>query len=120
MVKRIIFSLCVLLLGGILLLRVQPLTLAAPDLYKSTPTPVAEEEAAAQEEAPAQERTLQDLLARIEVLEAQVATLSAQTSPMAQINQVTTAVYLLDDAGLHELDVRLNQEGMRIVKGKEN
>jgi hypothetical protein len=112
MAKRIIFSLCALLLGGILILRAQPLTLAAPDFQRSTPTPVAEEEAAAEEEVPAPEPTLQDLLARIEALEAQVAALRVQTSPTAQINQVTTAVYLLDNAGLHDLDVRLNEEGL--------
>jgi hypothetical protein len=118
MVKRIVFSLCVLLLGGILLLRAQPLTLAAPDLHTSTPTLAPEEESAADEP------TLQDLLARIEALEAQIAALSVQTAPTAQapltvqaplpmqVNQVTTAIYLLDNAGLHDLDVRLTEEGV--------
>lgn len=106
MAKRIIFSLCVLLFGGILLLRAQPLALAAPDFQRSTPTPVAEEEAATEE------LILHELLARIEALEAQVAALSGQTASAAQINQVTTAVYLLDNAGLHDLDVRLNEEGL--------
>ncbi|MBX2996904.1 MAG: hypothetical protein KF893_00225 [Caldilineaceae bacterium] len=106
MVKRIIFSLFVLLLGSILILRTQPFTLAAPDFHGSTPTPAAEEETTMSEP------TVHDLLARVEALEAQIAVLAGQTPSAAQVNQVTTAVYLLDNAGLHDLDVRLNEEGL--------
>jgi hypothetical protein len=53
------------------------------------------------------------LAARIEALEAQVEALSsAGESHAASANELTTAVYLLDTAGLHDIDVRLNEEGV--------
>jgi hypothetical protein len=115
MVKRITFSLFVLLLGSILLLRAQPSTLAAPDFHGAapTPTPAAEaEEETESGETETAEPTLQDLLARVEALEAQIAMLDVHVPSTAQVNQVTTAIYLLDNAGLHDLDVRLNEEGV--------
>jgi len=103
MTKKLLIGL-ILLVGSIVFLQRQPLVLASPSLQDATPTPAAEEEAHEEAEEAA-EPTLQELLARIEALEAQLA-------PASLINQVTTAVYLLDSAGLHALDVRLNQEGV--------
>ncbi len=41
------------------------------------------------------------------------ATIAAEAhDPAGQLNRVTTAIYLLDTAGLHDLDVRLNEEGV--------
>ena len=116
MLKKLMVGL-ILLFGSIIFFQQQPLVLASPTLQDATPTPAPEEEAAhdeaeteevahdetATEEAA--EPTLQDLLARIEALE-------AQNAPASLINQVTTVVYLLDTAGLHALDVRLNEEGV--------
>ncbi len=106
MTKKLIFGL-LLLFGSIVFSQQQPFVLASPTLHEGTPTPAAEEEATHDETKTeeATEPTLQDLLARIEALEAQSAAASL-------INQVTTAVYLLDSAGLHDLDVRLNEAGV--------
>ncbi|MCE7987724.1 MAG: hypothetical protein DYG89_41705 [Caldilinea sp. CFX5] len=56
--------------------------------------------------------TLADLQAQIAALQAQVdeLTVAHAATHAADLNQVTTAVYLLDTAGLHDLDVRLNKE----------
>jgi hypothetical protein len=72
-----------------------------------------EESEDATEDAAAIEPTLAELAARIEALEAQVQALSrAAESHAASANEVTTAVYLLDTAGLHDIDVRLNEEDL--------
>ena len=94
-----------LILGTLLLLARQPLARATVQFQSPVATPASTEESTAGETMP----TLADLLARIQVLEAEVAALSAPAEP---INQVATAVYLLDNAGLHDLDVRLNEEGV--------
>jgi len=111
MTKKLSFA-TILLLGAFLLLMWQPPALAAPFAQSSTPTPTPAEEApAAAEET---EPTLQDLLARVDALQARIAELEEQMatahSTSADANQMTTAVYLLDTAGLHDLDVRLNEE----------
>ncbi len=54
--------------------------------------------------------TLADLAAHVAALQAQVDALSADSAGLA--SEVTTAVYLLDTAGLHDLDVRLNDAGV--------
>ncbi|MEZ4728501.1 MAG: hypothetical protein R3E79_15310 [Caldilineaceae bacterium] len=113
MTKKFSFTMIVLF-GTLLLLTRQPLALAAPVAQSNTPTPTPAEEAPAA--AAATEPTLQDLLARVDALQAQVAALEAQTATAhattADANAVTTALYLLDTAGLHDLDVRLNEEGV--------
>jgi len=110
MTKRLSFAL-ILLFGSCLFFQ-PPLILAAPLADTATPTPVAEEETPAETQAAtdATAPTLQALQARIDALQAQVDELAAV--PAALANQVTTAVYLLDTAGLHDLDVRLNEEGV--------
>ena len=115
-----------LLLTGWLLFARQPTALASPFAQDATPTPAAEEEhthsheeaasdvmtdtAASDESA---EPTLHDLMHQIEALQAQVDELQAGTHAghaEASANEVVTAIYLLDTAGLHALDERLNQE----------
>jgi hypothetical protein len=112
------FTVAMLVLFGVfMLLRQQPDLLAAPTLQSSTPTPAATEEPVEEGESAAQEAdtapTVAELAARIESLEAQVEALSrAAEQHTASANEVTTAVYLLDTAGLHDIDVRLNEEGV--------
>ncbi len=55
--------------------------------------------------------TLAELAAQVAALQAEVAALRSD-SAAGLANEVTTAVYLLDTAGLHDLDVRLNEEGV--------
>ena len=122
--KRTIFVLAgLLILLAVALSPSQPALLAARPAQNATPTPVAEveptatpapavEPAAAAAESAA-EPTMADLLARLESLEATVAKLQAasQVVSYAQADAVNTAIYFLDSAGLHGLDVRLNEEG---------
>jgi len=108
------------LLGGVLLLGHAPQAWAAPTTQASTPTPAPEEEGHSHEEADTHDHaasaeaamtttvTLESLAARITALEAELAALSA---PASSTNEVGTAIYLLDNAGLHDLDDRLNGEG---------
>jgi acetone carboxylase gamma subunit len=114
--KKVILA-ASLLFGAFLLLRQPPAMPAALAMQASAPTPVATEEPVEESEAVADEAasepTLAELAARIEALEAQVAALSsAGESHTASANEVTTAIYLLDTAGLHDIDVRLNEEGV--------
>jgi hypothetical protein len=69
--------------------------------------------------AQSQEPSVAELEARIAALEEQLAALSAGGSqgtagidPQSQRFQVAAAVYFMDNAGLHDLDVRLNEEGV--------
>ncbi len=120
----------IVVLAGLLILLAfalspsHPALLAARPAQNATPTPAAEAEptatpepeaepAAAAVEEIAEEPTLADLLARVESLEATVAELhaAAHVASYAQADAVNTALYLLDSAGLHGLDVRLNEEG---------
>ena len=110
--------LLVLILGGVLLFAQQPLALAAPQLHGNTPTPAPEEEhddtteaeAANDHAETAEAPTLETLAARIAALEAEVAALhTGHAGAQTNTNEVTTAIYLLDNAGLHDLDVRLNE-----------
>ena len=92
-------------------------------------TPVAEAESAAETEAATEteaaaeaeavaadenvaEPTLTELLARLESLEATVNELHAAShaTSYAQAAAINTAIYLIDNAGLHGIDVRLNEE----------
>lgn len=119
MPMRMLF-LSLLLLGGILLFGHAPQAWAAPYVQASTPTPAPEEEGHNHEEADTHDHaatadhamtetvTLDSLAARITALEAEVAALSA---PASGTNEVVTAIYLLDNAGLHDLDDRLNGDG---------
>ena len=84
---------------------------------EATDIPVAEEDAAAAaaDESEA-EPTLADLSARIESLEATVAELhaaheAAHAATYDDVNSVNVAIYLLDAAGMHELETRLVSEG---------
>ena len=84
---------------------------------EATATPVAEDvaAAAAADESEA-EPTLADLAARIESLEATVAELhaaheAAHAATYDDVNSVNVAIYLLDTAGMHELETRLVSEG---------
>ncbi len=127
--KKNITLVTLLTLGSILLLTFQSPILAAPLRQSATATPQAEEEPLAtpeataeaveepvvdnqaQEESTATEPsieapTLVELAARVAALEAQLA---GHTT--AEANTVTTAIYLLDNVGLHDLDVRLNEDG---------
>ena len=100
----------------------QPALLAARPAQNATPTPAAEAEPAATPALAAEpaaavkpigeEPTMADLLARLESLEATIAELHAAShvASYAQVDAVNTAIYLLDSAGLHGLDVRLNEE----------
>lgn len=119
MPMRMLF-LSLLLLGGVLLFGQAPQAWAAPATQASTPTPAPEEESHSHEEADTHDHaatadhamtetvTLESLAARITALEAEVAALS---TPASGANEVATAIYLLDNAGLHDLDDRLNGEG---------
>ncbi len=94
----------------------QPALLAARSAQSATPTPAAEAEPTAapavEGAADAAEPTMAEFLARLESLEATVAELqkAARVTSNAQINDINTAIYLLDSAGLHGIDVRLNEE----------
>ncbi len=107
--------LLVLILGSVLLFGQQPLALAAPHGQNSTPTPAAEAEHEEETDTHSAEPALAALAARIDALEAQVAALTAnhdaEHGAAGSANEVTTAIYLLDNAGLHDLDERLNGEG---------
>jgi hypothetical protein len=115
-------TLTLLLLCGLLLLGYQGSTLlAAPPQQTTTATPAPTEEPLEEAEAAdtesetvtvAAEPTLAALAARVNALQAQVDALAAATLRTGLANEVTTAVYLLDNAGLHGLDVRLNSEGV--------
>ena len=105
------------LLAVALLFGLRPLLHAAP-FAAATPTPAKEPVGAAitvttTMTAAGVTPTLADLQAQIATLQAQVDELAAThaANHAADLNQVTTAVYLLDTAGLHDLDVRLNEEG---------
>jgi acetone carboxylase gamma subunit len=100
------------LLGILFLWSQQSSLLAAPTLQSSTSTPVATQEPMEENEATT-EPSLAQLGTRIDALEAQVAALTSPAAhAVASPNEVTTAVYLLDTAGLHDIDVRLNEEGV--------
>lgn len=104
------------LLLSALFFGLRPSLHAAP-FADSTPTPAPAEEpanAVITETATTTATTLTDLQARIDALQAQVDELAAHHAEpeTTDVNQVTTAVYLLDTAGLHDLDVRLNEEGV--------
>lgn len=118
------FILLPALLLGALFFGVQPPRLTAAPFVATTPTPTpAEEPSSAAITATTTvptivaveiaDPTLADLQAQITALHAQVAELAAThaANHAADTNQVVTAVYLLDNAGLHDLDVRLNEEG---------
>lgn len=111
-----------LLFGLALLVYQGPTLVAAPSQQTTSATPeataeplkeaeVTAPETIAASEAVAAEPTLAALAARIDALQTQVDALAASTGPNLA-NEVTTAVYLLDDAGLHGLDERLNNEGV--------
>lgn len=119
MTKQLAFALF-LLFAALLLIQQQPLAWAAAPMQAATPTPQAKEE-----ETDA--FTLDALAARLDALQAQVDEMAVliahhdeemeammtehhEAPTGGQANQVTTAVYLLDTAGLHDLDVRLNEE----------
>lgn len=113
MKKTVIFAL--LLIFGTIMLYQQPRLSAAPLGHgegTATPegTPASGEGEAADADA---EPTLHDLAARIDALQAQVEELETHTATASHETEdataVTTAVYLLDTAGLHALDVRLNE-----------
>lgn len=80
----------------------------------TTPTPVAESPLAPTADTAIDTPGVADLQAQIDALQAQIDALgvSNTTADPALANQVTTAIYLLDTAGLHDLDVRLNEEGV--------
>jgi hypothetical protein len=119
MTKQLAFGL-ILIFATILLVQQQPLAWAAASIQAATPTPQAEEE-----EADA--LTLEALAARLDALQAQVDEMAVvmmhHNEEMAAMMEehhegvadgyahtVATALYLLDTAGLHDLDVRLNEE----------
>ena len=114
MTKKLLWI--IVLLFGVFLFVMPPLVEAAPLADEATPTPTPAEEAATTAittTAEATEPTLTALLARLDALQAQVDELEAHlaAAPSAdEPNQVSTAVYLLDTAGLHDLDVQLNEE----------
>ncbi|MCB0109217.1 MAG: copper chaperone PCu(A)C [Caldilineaceae bacterium] len=92
---------------------------AAPLAQNATPTPQAEEEPMvadataepveekAEESMDTTEPTVAELAKQVAALQAQVAEVQAT----AQRNQVNMAIYLLDQVGLHALDVQLNEDG---------
>jgi len=118
-VKKLILLPALLL--SALLFWLRPPFLAAAPFVATTPTPAPAEEpssiaitATTTVTGEAAVPNLADLQAQITTLQAQVDTLAAThaANHVADINQVTTALYLLDTAGLHDLDVRLNEEGV--------
>lgn len=118
MLTKLVMLLPALLVGVWLFLWQSPFLAAAPQAA-TTPTPAPAEEASrvAVTETTTSDTaipTLADLLARMDTLQAQVDELTTHHAEQeaADVNQVTTAVYLLDTAGLHDLDVRLNEEGV--------
>lgn len=112
--KKLIVT-AALLLGAFLWVMPAPMT-AAPLADEATPTPAEEAATAAvttTAATTATEPTVAELLARLDALQAQVDELEAHHAAdhtEADANQVGTAVYLLDTAGLHDLDVQLNEE----------
>jgi hypothetical protein len=126
MTKKVTHTL-LLLLGGLVLAYQGTTLLAAPPQQAATPTPAASEEpleepvvkagttvteTADMTETVAAEPTLAELAARVDALQTQIDALAAANAGSGQANEVATAVYLLDSAGLHALDVRLNEEGV--------
>lgn len=108
--KKLTIIAVLMIFSVTLFYQLPPLAAAPARLAEATPTPASAEDAAQPAE---DEPTLPELADRLAALEAQVAELTHKsaahtTSPDA--NAVTTAVYLLDTAGLHDLDVRLNEE----------
>lgn len=103
------------LVGAFFWVMPTPMT-AAPVADEATPTPIPAEEAATTAvttTVDAAEPTMAELLARLDALQAQVDELTAHHAAdhtAADANQVGTALYLLDTAGLHDLDVQLNEE----------
>lgn len=129
--KRMIFAItALLLLLALALSPSNPTLFAAATQQNATPTPATEAEptaipateAEAESEATHAEKgvaepTIADLLTRLESLEATVvelhaANISVHAAAYTQANTANTAVYFLDSAGLHGLDVRLNEEGI--------
>lgn len=112
--KQKLILMILLLIGAFLLVR-PALTVAAPVVAEATPTPTPAAEAATTAittTTKAAEPAVAELLARLDALQAQVNELAAQLSAghsAADANQVGTAVYLLNAAGLHDLDVQLNE-----------
>lgn len=112
--KKLIVTVA-LLLGAFLWVMPAPMT-AAPLADEATPTPSAEAattEATTTATTEVTEPTVTELLARLDALQAQVDELEAHHTAdhtAADANQVGTAVYLLDTAGLHDLDVQLNED----------
>jgi hypothetical protein len=117
MIKKLTVALLVIF-ALLTVLHQQPHLLAAPLWQSGTPTPAPTEEPVEESvDAPAAEEmtaepTISDLMGRIDALQAQVDQLTATIHPAASPAEVTTAVYLLDTAGLHGLDERLNGEGV--------
>lgn len=119
MAKRF-FATVGLLLAALLMLSQGAFLNAAPLAQDATSTPQAEEEPmtaaataepmeeSAEESMDAVEPTVAELAAQVAALQAQLAEVQAT----AQRNSVNMAIYLLDQAGLHALDVKLNEEGV--------
>ncbi|MCL4835368.1 MAG: hypothetical protein KJZ86_23215 [Caldilineaceae bacterium] len=123
-----------LVVAALLLLAALALAPDGPALFAAqsaqhahaTPTPAAQPEPAVTAAATAPraidpEPSLADLMARIESLEATVAELyavheSAHAATYDEVNAVNVAIYLLDSAGLHELETRLVNES-KILAG---
>jgi hypothetical protein len=108
--KKTAIITALLIFSTIMFYQLPPLAAAPARFDQATPTPAPAEEAAEHAE---DEPTLHDLAARIATLEAQVTELSHSTAShpaSSDASAMTTAVYLLDTAGLHDLDVRLNEE----------
>ncbi|MBX3013738.1 MAG: hypothetical protein KF832_19610 [Caldilineaceae bacterium] len=116
MLRKNWFLIALLLFGALWFLPHQPLATAAPMAHDdATATPIPAEAStddhAADAHVGTEEPTLTDLTARVHALEEQLAAEHSRSGG-ADLNQVTTAIYLLDTAGLHDLDVRLNEEGV--------
>lgn len=115
-----------LLLGCLVFFARQPQAMASSVAQQATATPAAEEESASSEVAADEtmtdsttsaaptEVTLESLAQEVADLRAEVeelhAHISAGQSGEASANEVTTAIYFLDTAGLHALDERLNND----------
>lgn len=125
MLLKRIFAVTGIFIATLLVVSQSLLLNAAPLPQDATPTPQAEEDPMAAEataepmeetkEEPEEgaaammdEPSLADLAEQVAALQAQLATVQAT----AQRNGVNMAVYLMDQAGLHALDVRLNEEGV--------